>query len=81
MSLYNVFVFLQAYRFLAFNKKLGLSGRPERPVGCIGTCKVFEYAHAYPQSCKCISIHAYCTYVLHETLHRSWVTTSKPPTY
>uniref|UniRef100_A0AAY5EVF7 Phosphorylase b kinase regulatory subunit n=1 Tax=Electrophorus electricus TaxID=8005 RepID=A0AAY5EVF7_ELEEL len=30
---------LQAYRFLAMNKKLGLSGRPERPVGCIGTCK------------------------------------------
>lgn len=36
-----VCVFLQAYRFLAINKKLGLSGRPERPVGCIGTCKVF----------------------------------------
>lgn len=32
--------FFQAYRFLAINKKLGLSGRPDRPVGCIGTCKV-----------------------------------------
>lgn len=36
----RVCVSLQAYRFLAINKKLGLSGRPERPVGCIGTCKV-----------------------------------------
>uniref|UniRef100_A0AAY5ESE3 Phosphorylase b kinase regulatory subunit n=1 Tax=Electrophorus electricus TaxID=8005 RepID=A0AAY5ESE3_ELEEL len=33
---------LQAYRFLAMNKKLGLSGRPERPVGCIGTCKIYR---------------------------------------
>lgn len=59
MSLYNVcvFVFLQAYRFLAINKKLGLSGRPDRPVGCIGTCKVFEYAHMYPHTCTSISIH------------------------
>lgn len=32
----------QAYRFLAVNKKLGLTGRPERPVGCIGTCKVYK---------------------------------------
>uniref|UniRef100_A0A3B3CME8 Phosphorylase b kinase regulatory subunit n=1 Tax=Oryzias melastigma TaxID=30732 RepID=A0A3B3CME8_ORYME len=32
----------QAYRFLAVNKKLGLSGRPERPVGCIGTCKIYR---------------------------------------
>lgn len=37
-------IFLQAYRFLAINKKLGLSGRPERPVGCIGTCKVYVTA-------------------------------------
>lgn len=36
--------FSQAYRFLAINKKLGLSGRPERPVGCIGTCKVYATA-------------------------------------
>ncbi|CAL8349542.1 unnamed protein product [Merluccius merluccius] len=33
---------LCAYRFLAINKKLGLSGRPERPVGCIGTCKIYR---------------------------------------
>ncbi|XP_026031217.1 phosphorylase b kinase regulatory subunit beta isoform X1 [Astatotilapia calliptera] len=33
---------VKAYRFLAFNKKLGLSGRPERPVGCIGTCKIYR---------------------------------------
>nr|XP_019935326.1 PREDICTED: phosphorylase b kinase regulatory subunit beta [Paralichthys olivaceus] len=31
---------VKAYRFLAINKKLGLNGRPDRPVGCIGTCKV-----------------------------------------
>ncbi|XP_040919872.1 phosphorylase b kinase regulatory subunit beta isoform X3 [Toxotes jaculatrix] len=33
---------VKAYRFLASNKKLGLSGRPERPVGCIGTCKIYR---------------------------------------
>ncbi|CAL8404505.1 unnamed protein product, partial [Boreogadus saida] len=32
----------QAYRFLAVNQKLGLSGRPGRPVGCIGTCKIYR---------------------------------------
>ncbi|CAG5851419.1 unnamed protein product [Menidia menidia] len=32
----------RAYRFLAINKKLGLSGRPDRPVGCIGTCKIYR---------------------------------------
>uniref|UniRef100_A0A8C1AFL8 Phosphorylase b kinase regulatory subunit n=1 Tax=Cyprinus carpio carpio TaxID=630221 RepID=A0A8C1AFL8_CYPCA len=31
---------VKAYCFLAINKKLGLSGRPEGPVGCIGTCKI-----------------------------------------
>ncbi|KAL4613604.1 phosphorylase b kinase regulatory subunit beta isoform X1 [Arapaima gigas] len=33
---------VKAYRFLAINEKLGLSGRPERPVGCIGTCKIYR---------------------------------------
>ncbi|XP_014839210.1 PREDICTED: phosphorylase b kinase regulatory subunit beta isoform X1 [Poecilia mexicana] len=33
---------VKAYRFLAVNKKLGLSGRPDRPVGCIGTCKIYR---------------------------------------
>ncbi|XP_064193280.1 phosphorylase b kinase regulatory subunit beta isoform X1 [Anguilla rostrata] len=33
---------VKAYRFLAVNGKLGLSGRPERPVGCIGTCKIYR---------------------------------------
>ncbi|KAG7236945.1 hypothetical protein INR49_032951 [Caranx melampygus] len=33
---------LHAYRFLGVNKKLGVSGRPERPVGCIGTCKIYR---------------------------------------
>uniref|UniRef100_A0A3P8VKE5 Phosphorylase b kinase regulatory subunit n=1 Tax=Cynoglossus semilaevis TaxID=244447 RepID=A0A3P8VKE5_CYNSE len=33
---------VKAYRFLGVNKKLGLSGRPERPVGCIGTCKIYR---------------------------------------
>ncbi|MBN3304867.1 KPBB kinase, partial [Amia calva] len=32
----------RAYRHLAVNKKLGLSGRPERPVGCIGTSKIYR---------------------------------------
>ncbi|XP_076143594.1 phosphorylase b kinase regulatory subunit beta isoform X1 [Alosa pseudoharengus] len=33
---------VKAYRFLAINNKLGLSGRPERPVGCLGTCKTYR---------------------------------------
>ncbi|XP_061602743.1 phosphorylase b kinase regulatory subunit beta isoform X2 [Cololabis saira] len=33
---------VKAYRFLAVNKKLGLTGRPDRPVGCIGTCKIYR---------------------------------------
>uniref|UniRef100_A0A8C6M3L9 Phosphorylase b kinase regulatory subunit n=1 Tax=Nothobranchius furzeri TaxID=105023 RepID=A0A8C6M3L9_NOTFU len=33
---------VKAYEFLAINKKLGLSGRPDRPVGCIGTCKIYR---------------------------------------
>uniref|UniRef100_A0A3P8S0W0 Phosphorylase b kinase regulatory subunit n=1 Tax=Amphiprion percula TaxID=161767 RepID=A0A3P8S0W0_AMPPE len=33
---------VKAYSFLAINKKLGLSGRPDRPVGCIGTCKIYR---------------------------------------
>ncbi|XP_035251166.1 phosphorylase b kinase regulatory subunit beta-like isoform X2 [Anguilla anguilla] len=33
---------VKAYRFLAVNKKLGLSGRPERPVGCLGTSKIYR---------------------------------------
>lgn len=30
----------QAYTNLGINKKLGFSGRPARPVGVLGTCKV-----------------------------------------
>ncbi|XP_061670818.1 phosphorylase b kinase regulatory subunit beta isoform X5 [Syngnathoides biaculeatus] len=33
---------VKAYRFLAINSKLGLSGRPDRPVGCIGTSKIYR---------------------------------------
>uniref|UniRef100_A0A8C2HA85 Phosphorylase b kinase regulatory subunit n=1 Tax=Cyprinus carpio TaxID=7962 RepID=A0A8C2HA85_CYPCA len=33
---------VKAYCFLAINKKLGLSGRPEGPVDCIGTCKIYR---------------------------------------
>ncbi|XP_058848700.1 phosphorylase b kinase regulatory subunit beta-like isoform X3 [Acipenser ruthenus] len=33
---------VKAYRHLAANQKLGLSGRPERPVGCIGTSKIYR---------------------------------------
>ncbi|KAJ3593390.1 hypothetical protein NHX12_005725 [Muraenolepis orangiensis] len=40
----------KAYRFLAINKKLGLSGRPERPVGCMGTCKLKVIARAPVES-------------------------------
>lgn len=31
---------LQAYFHLGINEKLGLSGRPDRPIGCLGTSKV-----------------------------------------
>lgn len=58
-------VVLQAYRFLAINKKLGLSGRPERPVGCIGTCKVYEtaetYTHMHTHILYLLSVHCGCT--------------------
>ncbi|XP_061077631.1 phosphorylase b kinase regulatory subunit beta-like isoform X1 [Conger conger] len=33
---------VKAYRFLAANTKLGLSGRPERPIGCLGTSKIYR---------------------------------------
>ncbi|MGH0121464.1 UNVERIFIED_CONTAM: hypothetical protein FKN15_009117 [Acipenser sinensis] len=33
---------VKAYRHLAVNQKLELSGRPERPVGCIGTSKIYR---------------------------------------
>ncbi|XP_063044513.1 phosphorylase b kinase regulatory subunit beta isoform X1 [Engraulis encrasicolus] len=33
---------VKAYRFLAMNGKLGLTGRPDRPVGCLGTCKTYR---------------------------------------
>lgn len=32
--------FSQAYFHLGVNEKLGLSGRPDRPIGCLGTSKV-----------------------------------------
>jgi phosphorylase kinase alpha/beta subunit len=31
---------LQAYTNLGVNKKIGFSGRPDRPIGVLGTCKV-----------------------------------------
>lgn len=31
---------LQAYFHLGVNEKLGLSGRPDRPIGCLGSSKV-----------------------------------------
>lgn len=34
--------FSQAYFQLGINDKLGLSGRPDRPVGCLGTSKVVK---------------------------------------
>lgn len=30
----------QAYFHLGVNEKLGLSGRPDRPIGCLGSSKV-----------------------------------------
>lgn len=53
-----VFLFLpQAYRFLAINKKLGLSGRPERPVGCMGTCKVSVHHSMLPHTPRSWAYH------------------------
>lgn len=54
-----VCVSLQAYRFLAINKKLGLSGRPDRPVGCIGTCKVYARTHLHTPTHRYIPVHAH----------------------
>lgn len=34
--------FSQAYFHLGINDKLGLSGRPDRPIGCLGTSKVVK---------------------------------------
>ncbi|XP_075439606.1 phosphorylase b kinase regulatory subunit beta-like [Ascaphus truei] len=32
----------QAYLHLGINDKLGLSGRPDRPIGCLGTSKIYR---------------------------------------
>nr|XP_025708127.1 phosphorylase b kinase regulatory subunit beta isoform X4 [Callorhinus ursinus] len=32
----------QAYFHLGINEKLGLSGRPDRPIGCLGTSKIYR---------------------------------------
>uniref|UniRef100_F7AVX1 Phosphorylase b kinase regulatory subunit n=1 Tax=Xenopus tropicalis TaxID=8364 RepID=F7AVX1_XENTR len=32
----------QAYLHLGVNNKLGLSGRPDRPIGCLGTSKIYR---------------------------------------
>ncbi|XP_023582735.1 phosphorylase b kinase regulatory subunit beta isoform X4 [Trichechus manatus latirostris] len=32
----------QAYFHLGVNEKLGLSGRPDRPIGCLGTSKIYR---------------------------------------
>ncbi|CAF4336722.1 unnamed protein product, partial [Rotaria sordida] len=32
----------KAYANLGANKKLGFSGRPDRPIGVLGTCKVYR---------------------------------------
>uniref|UniRef100_G1N0S1 Phosphorylase b kinase regulatory subunit n=1 Tax=Meleagris gallopavo TaxID=9103 RepID=G1N0S1_MELGA len=34
--------FSQAYFHLGINDKLGLSGRPDRPIGCLGTSKIYR---------------------------------------
>ncbi|KAB0350334.1 hypothetical protein FD754_015191 [Muntiacus muntjak] len=33
---------LQAYFHLGINEKLGLCGRPDRPIGCLGTSKIYR---------------------------------------
>ncbi|KAJ6665975.1 hypothetical protein lerEdw1_000879 [Lerista edwardsae] len=37
---------VKAYFHLGINEKLGLSGRPDRPVGCLGTSKVLMKSHS-----------------------------------
>ena len=36
------------YSALGKNKKMNLSGRPNRPIGSIGTCKVYRYFRPPP---------------------------------
>uniref|UniRef100_A0A2K5EPE4 Phosphorylase b kinase regulatory subunit n=1 Tax=Aotus nancymaae TaxID=37293 RepID=A0A2K5EPE4_AOTNA len=33
---------VKAYFYLGINEKLGLSGRPDRPIGCLGTSKIYR---------------------------------------
>ncbi|XP_041417206.1 phosphorylase b kinase regulatory subunit beta isoform X2 [Xenopus laevis] len=33
---------VQAYLHLGVNSKMGLSGRPDRPIGCLGTSKIYR---------------------------------------
>ncbi|XP_029464331.1 phosphorylase b kinase regulatory subunit beta isoform X2 [Rhinatrema bivittatum] len=33
---------VKAYQHLGINHKLGLSGRPDRPIGCLGTSKIYR---------------------------------------
>ncbi|XP_030060242.1 phosphorylase b kinase regulatory subunit beta isoform X3 [Microcaecilia unicolor] len=33
---------VKAYQHLGVNHKLGLSGRPDRPIGCLGTSKIYR---------------------------------------
>nr|XP_033796705.1 phosphorylase b kinase regulatory subunit beta isoform X2 [Geotrypetes seraphini] len=33
---------VKAYQHLGVNNKLGLSGRPDRPIGCLGTSKIYR---------------------------------------
>ncbi|XP_078462665.1 phosphorylase b kinase regulatory subunit beta isoform X2 [Lampetra fluviatilis] len=33
---------VKAYQYLGVNEKLGLSGRPDRPLGCLGTSKIYR---------------------------------------
>ena len=42
-SYFTVELFLQVFGRLGQNKKLGLSGRPMRPIGALGTSKVTIY--------------------------------------
>lgn len=42
MQIWSSTQLIQVYKQLGVNEKLGLSGRPSRPVGSLGTSKVYR---------------------------------------
>jgi len=41
-KIYTSTVLCKLYTSLGENKKMNLSGRPPRPIGSLGTCKVYR---------------------------------------